>query len=75
MAELDRIPAITTIPTTAATTCADVLQSTIGIVSSSPLPGKTTRTRVTRASAAQQKTKLIKIAPAPPNNSQKSFHV
>lgn len=81
MAELDRIPTgivMKTIATTttASATTSDEFQSKNGNVSSSPLPVKATRTRVTRAvTAAQQRTKLIKIAPAPPNNGQKSFHV
>lgn len=78
MAELDRIPTTTAIKTpTTLTITSDVLRSKSGNVpSSSPLQVKTMRTRVTRASAAaQQRTKLIKIAPAPPNNGQKSFHV
>lgn len=78
MTELDRIPTTTATKTTTATSSAitsDVSQAKTSDISASPLPVKSIRTRVTRASAAQQRTKLIKIAPAPPNNGQKSFHV
>lgn len=75
MAELD-VPlqqtttAITT-PSSTSVTRTDVLRSKPANVPSSSLPAKSTRTRVTRASAAKER----KIAPAPPNNGQKSFHV
>lgn len=59
MAELDRIPTTTT-------AAPSHLSSTTEQNLSTPISAKTTRTRVTRATAAQQKTKLIKIAPAPP---------
>lgn len=70
MAELDRMPTTTTTPATASAS-SDVLQSnSISVSSASPM--KTTRARVTRATTAQQRTKLIKIAPAPPNNTKQN---
>lgn len=61
MAELDRIPTTTTTPPCPATESKKLLIAT-------PVSSKSGRARVTRASTAQQRTKLIKIAPAPPNN-------
>lgn len=58
MTELDRIPTTTT--TAQRTTVSEVKSLT---VSTNPVSSKTMRTRLTRATAAQQKTKLIKIAP------------
>lgn len=75
MAELDlplqsTTAAITT-TSTPSVSSADVLRSKPVNVPPSPLPVKSTRTRVTRASVAKER----RIAPAPPNNGQKSFHV
>lgn len=77
MAELD-LPLQQTTTTTAITTPSstsvtrtDVLRSKPVNVPSSPHSAKSMRTRVTRASAAKER----KIAPAPPNNGHKSFHV
>lgn len=56
MSELDHIPIATTMGKPS-----KLLTTTVSVSS------KTTSARVTRASAAQQRTKLIKIAPAPPN--------
>lgn len=60
MTELDRIPA----PPSPSPVLAKKQTAT------TPITSKSTRTRITRATAAQQKTKLIKIAPAPPNNNK-----
>lgn len=56
MTELDRIPTTTT---TAPSPVSHLKSLTVP----TPVSSKTTRTRITRATAAQQKTKLIKIAP------------
>lgn len=65
MAELDRMAELDQIPTT---TTSPVAQSKKISIAATPVTSKVGRTRVTRASTAQQRTKLIKIAPAPPNN-------
>lgn len=65
MSELDRIPT-TTITTSAPSSVSPLKRPTI----TTSVSLRTTRTRVTRASSAQQRTKLIKIAPAPPNKTK-----
>lgn len=64
MAELDRIPTTTQMTTEPSDMCESRRVSV-----SSATPVKNTRSRVTRAATAQQKTKLIKIAPAPSKKS------
>ncbi|XP_055315430.1 uncharacterized protein DDB_G0283357 isoform X2 [Sitodiplosis mosellana] len=56
MTELDRIPTTTT---TAPSPVSQVKSLTV----TTPISSKTTRARITRATTAQQKTKLIRIAP------------
>lgn len=56
MTELDRIPTTTTIPTSRVS---QVKSQTVP----TSVPSKTTCSRITRATTAQQKTKLIRIAP------------
>lgn len=56
MTELDRIPTTTT-------SAPSPLSQVKSLTVSTPVSSKTTRTRITRATTAQQKTKLIKIAP------------
>lgn len=53
----------------------DSQQTTIttATVATTPITTKNTRNRVTRAATIQQRTKLIKIAPAPPNPNKKSY--
>lgn len=66
MSELDHNPIPNTVATVAFSSATSLDQPKTDVSVSS----KTTSTRVTRASAAQQRTKLIKIAPAPPNKTK-----
>lgn len=63
MAELDRIPTTTTTPPS------PVSQSKKLTIATS-VTSKGARTRVTRATTSQQRTKPIRIAPAPPNKNE-----